>query len=212
MESIPKINPPISIFTSIQLIQSMKNKLRLLTFILTLLLSHFTYGQEPVFIREKPSSTPSNKMALRDRIFISPDLGLQFGTVTLVMLAPKVGYRFTEKFSAGLGGTYAYIKDKSYPGYTFETNTYGGSIFAQYQIFENIRAYTEYEILNIELYDPYYNISYRENIPSLLVGGGYSQPLGGNSSFVVMALYNLLDGPKSIYTNPVIRIGFNIGF
>lgn len=169
-------------------------------------------SQETIYYPDnKPPSQPA-KVPFKDRIFISPDLGLQFGTVTLIMLAPKVGYRITEKFAAGLGASYVYVKDKSYPGYTFESNTYGGSIFAQYQLFESIRAYSEYEVLNLEIYDPYLNNTRRENIPSLLVGGGYSQQIGGNSGFFIMALYNLLDGPNSIYSNPVIRIGFNVGF
>lgn len=166
------------------------------------------------FCQEAQPPPVKRKVPFKDRIFISPDLGLQFGTVTLVNISPKVGYRITEKFAAGLGGTYIYINDKTYKsyGYINESNIYGGNVFAQYQIFEQIRLYTEYELLDIEIFDSFSRKTRREIVPSLLAGGGYSQPLGGNSSIVILVLYNLLDGPNSIYSNPVIRFGFNIGF
>ena len=153
------------------------------------------------------------KVPFNERIFISPDIGLQFGTVTVVNISPKVGYRITEKFAAGLGATYIYLNDKRYKslGYTLETNIYGGSVFTQYQLFEPVRIYAEYELLNLETFDAKSFKTKREYLPSLFAGGGYSQSIGQNSSFIIMLLYNLLDGPKSIYDNPVIRIGFNIG-
>ena len=160
--------------------------------------------------KKKPEK---RKVPFNERIFISPDIGLQFGTVTVVNISPKVGYRITEKFAAGLGATYVYLKDKSNKFYSYEANIYGGSVFTQYQLFEPVRAYAEYELLDVELpdYNTYPIRTKREFIPSFLVGGGYTQSIGENSSFGIMLLYNLLDGPKSIYSNPIIRIGFNIG-
>lgn len=171
------------------------------------------------FCQETTEKPEKPKAPLNDRIFISPDIGLQFGTVTVINISPKAGYRITEKLAAGLGLTYIYLNDKRYKsiGYTNESNIYGGSIFAQYQLIEQLRAYTEYEALSLETYDSnIFNatgkiVTRREFVPSLLAGGGYSQSMGGNSSLVLMILYNLLDGPKSIYSNPVIRVGFNIG-
>ncbi len=46
---------------------------------------------------------------------------------------------------------------------------------------------------------------------SFFVGGGYLQRIGGNSGMYFLVLWNLNDTPNSPYTNPVIRIGFNIG-
>ena len=165
------------------------------------------------FSQDAPKRPERPKVPFGERIFIRPDLGLQFGSVTIINVAPKVGYRITEKFAAGLGATYIYLSDKRFKslGYIYETNVYGGSLFSQYQLFEQIQAYAEYELLSFDTYDSFSQTSRGELVPSLLVGGGYTVPLGERSSFVIMALYNLLDGPKSIYDNPVIRIGMNIG-
>ncbi len=153
------------------------------------------------------------KRPFNERLFLSPDLGLQFGTVTVVNVSPKIGYRITDKFASGLGGTYIYIKDKTYKslGYIYESSIYGGSVFSQYQIFEQIRLYSEYEMLSLETFNSKTFKTTRELVPSLLAGGGYTSRIGEYSSFGIMLLYNLLDGPNSIYDNPVIRIGFNIG-
>ena len=159
------------------------------------------------------ATSASAKPSFKERIFISPDIGLQFGTVTVINISPKVGYRITDRWAAGIGGTYIYYKDKRYKslGYTFETSIYGGSVFTQYQVFEPVRLYAEYEILDIETFDTNTFETRRRLVPGLLVGGGYTQAIGGNSSFTIMLLYNLLDGPYSIYENPILRIGFNFG-
>jgi hypothetical protein len=159
-------------------------------------------------IPEKPKK---DKIPFRERLFINPDLGLQFGTVTAIDISPKIGYRITDKWAAGLGGTYIYVNDKRYSGYEFKTNIYGGSVFAQYQLLEPVRLYTEYGLLNIESLDPYTFDKVRRIVPSLLAGGGYTQQIGENSSFGIMLLYDLIESPYSIYSNPIIRIGINLG-
>jgi len=40
--------------------------------------------------------------------------GLQFGSYTLINVAPQVGYNFSEKFNAGAGVSYTYYKDDFY--------------------------------------------------------------------------------------------------
>jgi hypothetical protein len=184
----------------------MTSRLLTLLFLLNALLS---FGQEttPAVKPEKP------KVPFKDRIFLSPDLGLQFGTVTAINVSPKVGYRFTPKFAAGLGGTYIYVKDNTYKqiGYTFESNIYGGSVFAQYQLFESIRLYSQYEILNLDVFNSKTFEVSRKNIPALLAGGGYTSRIGENSSVGLMLLWDLIEDPNSIYVNPIIRIGIDIG-
>ena len=89
---------------------------------------------------------------------------------------------------------------------------YGGSVFARYNILENLFAYTEYEILNLDAPDPLnpYRLR-RTNVTSVFVGGGYRQMLGNNSSLNLMLLYNLNESTNSPYQNPIIRIGFGFG-
>lgn len=187
-------------------------RLRTIAFLLFFLVCHASMAQESG-TPPPPSDPPKQKVPFRERLFLSPDLGLQFGTVTVINVSPKIGYKITPRFAAGLGGTYIYIKDKTYQklGYTYESSIYGGSVFTQYQIFEQVKLYSEYEMLSLETFNAKSFTTTRKLVPSLLAGGGYTSSIGGNSSVGIMLLYNLLDGPDSIYENPIIRIGVNIG-
>jgi hypothetical protein len=45
-----------------------------------------------------------------------------------------------------------------------------------------------------------------------LVGGGYFQRIdGSNSGIFVMLLYNLTESLYTPYSNPIVRIGVNLG-
>lgn len=151
---------------------------------------------------------------LSDRIYFGGNLGLQFGTVTNIEIAPIVGYRFTDDFSAGIGITYIYFK-REFDNYEdFETNIYGYRFFARHNIQEQFYAQAEYENLSLEFFNINDGSSKREWVPGAFVGGGYFQPLGRNAGFNISALYNLLyDEDKSPYNSPwVFRIGFTVGF
>lgn len=145
--------------------------------------------------------------ALKDRIFFGGNFGLQFGTQTVVDINPIVGYRINNRLSAGVGAKYLYYKYKDRL-YSYETNIYGGSIFGRYAVTESLFAYSEYEMINLSVFDPYER---RVDVGSLFVGGGYSQPIGGRSSLYLMLLYNLNESTYSPYQNPIIRMGIGIG-
>jgi hypothetical protein len=159
-----------------------------------------------------PRVIPSDeKPPLKDRIFLGGNLGLQFGDVTYIYIAPIIGYKITPKLGAGGGPVYSYTKQKISSSYTYTSNTYGGRLFGQYQLFDKVGLYTEYESIRTDVYDAFNDQLKRDNINSLFVGGGYVAPIGGNSAFSIMALWNLLEDPYNYYTNPVIRVGFNVG-
>lgn len=159
----------------------------------------------------------SPKRPLADRFFFGGNLGLQFGNLTFVDLSPLVGYKITEKLHAGLGATYIYYKYKD-AYLKYETNIYGGRVFGRYYPLENLFAHAEYEVLNMEVpktvtFLGTTSTTYiRDNINSLLVGGGYALPIGGSSSVIMMLLFNVIEEEYSPYQNPIIRIGFNAGF
>ncbi|CAN5431482.1 hypothetical protein BH11BAC2_BH11BAC2_25400 [soil metagenome] len=155
---------------------------------------------------------PPRETSLKDRLFFGGDLGLQFGDVTYINVAPIIGYKFTEKLAAGLGPSYSYLKDNRYKGYEYKTDTYGGRVFGQYKVIEQAMAYAEYEVLNAEVFDDFTYKLKRQNINSLLVGGGYLSPIGNNSTFNLLVLFNVIEDPYTYYTNPIIRAGVNIGF
>jgi hypothetical protein len=147
------------------------------------------------------------KTPLKDRIYFGGNFGLQFGTQTAIDINPICGYRFTPKFSAGIGVKYLYYKYKDrYVSY--ETNVYGGSVFGRYELTESLFGYSEYEVINLPVFEPYER---RVDVGSLFVGGGYSQRLGGRSSIFLMVLFNLNETSYSPYDNPIFRMGVGVG-
>jgi hypothetical protein len=158
------------------------------------------------------------------RIFTGGNLGMQFGSVTLIDVSPMIGYRLTEDIDIGLSLTYKYynVKDYYYSAankqyYDFKTNIFGGGIFGRYHFTENLFGHIEIEYLDfsIDTYKNYNNgvVKGSENIgiTSIFIGGGYKQEIGDNSFFTLMILYNLNETTYSPYTNPIIRAGFGIG-
>ena len=121
----------------------------ILHIILFIIIGLNSFAQDSSMIRKHPP-----KKSFKDRIFVGGNLGLQFGTVTFADISPLVGYKFTEKITAGIGATYQYYhyKDKYYD---FETNVYGGRVFARYNFTDYLFAHAEYEYLNMEAFDFY---------------------------------------------------------
>ena len=153
-----------------------------------------------------PKHPPKERII--DRMFFGGNIGLQFGTVTFLDISPLVGYRITDKISAGIGATYQYYhyQDKLY---NFETNVYGGRVFGRYFFTDYLFGHAEYEYLNLEAFD--FFPRRRVDVGSFLAGGGYFQRFGNNSGIVVMILYNFTESAYTPYQNPIIRIGINIG-
>lgn len=155
-----------------------------------------------------PMAAPAPKPGFWDHIFTGGNFGLQFGTQTIVELAPQLGYKFTDNFAAGIGIKYLYYKiNNSY--YNYSTNIYGGSVFARHIIFDELFVHAEVEMLNLEVPDLYRFV--RRDVTSVFLGGGYRQMIGENSSVNFLVLYNVNETLYSPYRNPIIRVGFGIG-
>lgn len=160
------------------------------------------------------SSPQKPKVPFKDRIFVGGNFGLTFGTVTNIEIAPQVGYLLKPNWSAGLGIRYSYYQDNYYvPPY--KTNIYGGLLFSRYVIYKGLFLEGDFEANNFDVYevDPYGNYrTHRQWVPSFLMGGGYSQSMGGNSAFFISVLYDVLQNRYSPYYGvPVIRVGFGFG-
>ncbi|MDQ3046127.1 MAG: hypothetical protein M3R27_01165 [Bacteroidota bacterium] len=160
------------------------------------------YAQDSTMLRKHPK-----KERFLDRVFIGGNLGFQFGTVTFAEVSPLIGYRITDKIHAGIGATYQYYhyKDKYYD---FKTNVYGGRVFGRYYFLDYLFGHGEYEYLNLEAFDFQRR---RVEVGSLLGGVGYLQRFGNSSGIFAMILYNFTESAYTPYTNPIIRIGVNIG-
>lgn len=145
--------------------------------------------------------------------FTGGNFGLQFGSVTAIDVSPILGYRIKENLALGIGATYQYFRDGSYKP-TISMDVYGGRLFARYYFLSYFFLHGEYELINhkkvniIQGYSVVTNDRVWEN--NLYLGGGYRQLLGEFSSMHISALWNFNQGPYSPYSNPLIRIGFDI--
>lgn len=183
------------------------------------------------------------------RMVFGGNLGLTFGSVTNIYIAPSVGYRITDKFAAGVSLGYNYFRQKE--GYlTININTneqmyrplsqsiYTGSVWGRYIVIPNIMVQAEFEMNNLGYYDASSGFTpdkdgwlmpakKRVTVPSLLLGGGFRQPIGEQASMYIMAMYDVLQdipgntrvdntGARysiSPYADRVdIRVGFMLGF
>ena len=169
-----------------------------------------TYVKAQMPLTERKENQPQEKFS--DHLYFGGSFGVQFGSQTYIELAPIVGYKFTQRFSAGLGLKYIYYKfNDNYSNYNYTSNIYGGGPFARFTVFDGLFLHAEYEILNLEIPDSYYQKYTRQNVTSVFLGGGYRQMIGDRSSLDFLFLYNINESSYSPYVNPVIRIGFGIG-
>lgn len=161
-----------------------------------------------VSLQERPEDARSGER-FTDRLFFGGNLGAQFGSQTLVEIAPLIGYKINDRLNAGVSLKYIYYKI-NYNNIRYSTNIYGGGPFARFFVLENLFIHTEYELLSLEVQDLYGKL-YRKNIASVFAGGGYRQMIGDNAALDLLLLYNLNDNRHSPYENPIIRIGFALG-
>jgi len=129
---------------------------------------------------------------LSERLYFGGGMGLNAGTDAYsgkyfyVALFPIIGYMVNNQFSVGTGITYQYY---SYSDIGQEIHQYGISPFARYN-FGQLFMYGEYSMLSTPTY--YGPASPRKVFDRLLLGVGYSQPIGSRSSVNVMGLYDVL--------------------
>lgn len=151
------------------------------------------------------------------RIFWGGNIGLMFGSYTYISLNPIVGYRLTNRLSAGVGATYNWTKSM-YNDYSGQS--YGANVFASFTIVKNLGdaipinnaggllLYGELSYLNIS---NYYDLQLPNQPPWVytpLAGIAYQSPIGGRSYLLFMILYNFSESYYSPYSNPVIKASF----
>jgi len=144
-----------------------------------------------------------------ERISFGGNFGLGFGSIFYINVSPRVGYKFTEEFTGGLGYIYQHIAySKDAYGVSFQSTTYGASIFGRYRFLETFFATAEFQSLNLPKYDLNQNQRGRIDVPVLFIGGGYLQSIGEKTYISISALYNVVENRYSPYQNPVIQVGF----
>jgi hypothetical protein len=164
------------------------------------------------------------KSSFGQRLVFGGDIGLSFGSITYIKLAPVIGYRLTPRLTTGVGPIYIY---ENYKDYRLESSTYGGKAILSFALvrssenggllsFGNILLHAENEVISVEPVYMYFNGPYpvyflgnRLWIDNLLVGGGLSQPIGGRFSASVFILWDITQNKYSPYTNPIFKFGFD---
>lgn len=143
---------------------------------------------------------------LVDRFFFGGNLGAQFGALTMVHVAPLVGFKITDRFNVGTRIQYQYLRFNGIGA--FDTHVFGGSLFSRYFVFNNFFAHAEYEVINGLFASANPD---RVSIPHLFVGGGYLFRFNDNVGLAVTAMYELLQRTYSPYRNPIIGAGITYG-
>lgn len=167
------------------------------------------------------------------RIVFGGGFGFGFGNVTNISISPIVGYRVSDRFSAGVGMGYQYLRVKNYselrdasnnPVYKPLTGSlYSPSVWMRYVLWNNIFAHIEYEH-NFITQRQYRNnnsiymgaieeVKLNVNAPSLLVGAGIRQPVSDRVSILFQGLYDVLQDKNSPYRGGLtFRFGIVAGF
>jgi hypothetical protein len=181
---------------------------KLVQITLLILLSSYCFGQKQF--------DPEGAPRFIDRVYFGGTFSLQFGTYTAIVISPIAGYMVTNRFSVGPGITYQYLKGEAfdYTGrrYEYDSNIYGFSAFARYNITPMFFAYTQYESLKVDFPSVDGTQLVREWVPGYFIGGGVFQRVGGRAGLGLSVLINLLhDDRKSPYnSNLIIRAGITL--
>lgn len=133
-------------------------------------------------------------MSMLERLRLGGSFGLSLGNYTNINLSPMAGLNLTDKLVAGGGLTYMYASYRPYGASASlrrSSSNYGGRVFLLYNLLPMVTLQAEYEALNVQ-YSTGRDLA-RTWIGSPLVGGAYTQSLGGRftRSILMTALYNL---------------------
>ncbi len=167
-----------------------------------------------------------NETLYKGRFFVSPDFGLQLGTLTRIELAPSLGYFPLERLAFGVGARYEFYQDNFTGASIPKTHIYGAKLFSRFVLIKNIDnivplnmftsifVHAENEILSLEnryFKWPSYPSEGRFLLNTVLAGAGFAQPTSENSSFTFMVLWDLSNNSlRSPYPNPLLRIGLQL--
>jgi hypothetical protein len=154
----------------------------------------------------------------KSKLFVGGNLGLAFGTYTIVNVSPLVGYHFTSVLAAGAGVNYSYYGYDD--GFYTSKQTYAGmSLFGRVypiqQAFIQIQPELNYMWAS-QIPDGGQSLpelKTNQFVPSLLMGGGAAIPTGANGAITISVMYDVLQNTWSpYYHQAVYGFGYNVGF
>lgn len=138
---------------------------------------------------------------------------------TGVDVSPYLGYKFSDRFRANVGGTYRVTFDTKTMELSHETESYGYRAFGNYKIINGLFAHLEVENM-YRVVPPYYatqmNLPDPENpiwVPRAFVGLYKTYTISKHFNGQTQILYDFLDVAKNFQFNKVaFRFGFEYKF
>jgi hypothetical protein len=160
------------------------------------------------------------------KLILGGSLGAVFGDYTNIDVSPLVGYRFTQYIAAGvnLNAQYGQFRSRDYyTGNTIQRDKYtifGAGVWGRVYPLPMLFIHIQPEYNFVSQSSTYYSgsdvkqtIKTNYAVPSLLLGAGYTQSVGGRVGIGVSILYDVLQDNRSPYNNSLIyRVGAGIGF
>ena len=109
------------------------------------------------------------------------------GGGTAVYISPRVGYKVTEDFEAGLAGNFTWNNSKYY-----SSTMVGVGPFANYYFGRNFYLSGMFQEYFINQKNKYENVKYDTNESALYLGAGYMQRVGQHVYMQIGGMYNVL--------------------
>lgn len=159
------------------------------------------------------SANAASKMS---KVFTGGDIGVTFGQFNEVRLSPLIGYRFSDKVSAGVKFVYRHSWEKITPQfgeeYYLNSDAVGGNIFLQYNPVPEFYVKSEYSYQTYKQ-STTQSTSGSTGVPFLFLGGGYSKMIKKNlylNAGIKVDVLNNLNSPFDNYT-PFFDVGMTVG-
>ena len=193
----------------------MKRLLIGIFFLVTAQLAHAQYYK---------TDTSAHKGFDPSRLVLGGSLGMVFGDYTNVEISPLVGYRFNDYIAAGVNINAQYGQFKSYDNYgntavRDKYTIFGGGIWGRVYPLPMLFVHIQPEYNWVSQKSTYYytnpkqTVNTNYGVPSLLVGAGYTQSVGGRVGIGISILYDVIQDNRSPYRNNLIyRVGAGLGF
>ncbi len=155
----------------------------------------------------------------QNRWVFGGNAALAFGNdFTVIGAAPTVGYRFTERFTAGGGGLYFYQRWRTWGGAMRSTQIYGPQAFARIRVANDLFStgdrlflQSDYYLVNTESFSRFDNSFERIWVQQWFAGAGYFMQVGNNTFAGLMVMWDLIADRRAPFPNPMIRGGVTFG-
>lgn len=163
----------------------------------------------------KRRPNPMKGKSFKERLLLGMTLQVHQDKVPNIDLSPFVAYKWTERLSFGLGGSYRVMTKDDFKGFTREGTVYGGRAFSEFDIHKGIFVHAGYEMMCTQkigslVFNGKGEHTEKTWVDGLLIGAGKDYRVARYVKGNMQVLYNFLDEISSPYQNKVmVRLGFS---